>query len=175
MLILINYINAHPNAPVLPAAPAQPPAYFYDVDNDNACTPADVLLVINDINNRMAGSLAGGEAPLSLVWPVADSGWASPQPRLVSPECSKRGVLLEHSEATLPRTGDDRRMFRASVPAGGAPNCTRHLTETARLARSAHIWNQLVANGLEAVLTELEPVLTDIAGDIAAESGCFTR
>jgi hypothetical protein len=51
VLLLVNYINAHPGDPSLPAPPALPPPY-YDVNNDNSCTPLDVLLVINYINSH---------------------------------------------------------------------------------------------------------------------------
>jgi ELWxxDGT repeat protein len=62
VLLLVNYINAHPSDASLPAPPALPPPY-YDVNNDNSCTPLDVLLVINYINSHPSGS--GESEPLN--------------------------------------------------------------------------------------------------------------
>jgi hypothetical protein len=58
VLLVINYINAHPGHSGLPAAPAVPPP-FYNVDGNDAITALDVLLVINYINSHPSGS---GEA-----------------------------------------------------------------------------------------------------------------
>jgi len=58
VLIIINYINAHPNDSSLPQPPPLPPPY-YDVSNDEEVTPLDVLLVINYINSHIFGASAG--------------------------------------------------------------------------------------------------------------------
>ena len=69
VLILINYINAHPGNPALPASPASPPPY-YDVSDDGGVTPLDVLMVINYINSHLSAS-AEGESPLFVdPWPA---------------------------------------------------------------------------------------------------------
>ncbi|HPM81090.1 MAG TPA: dockerin type I domain-containing protein [Candidatus Anammoximicrobium sp.] len=73
VLILINYINAHPGNPALPASPASPPPY-YDVSDDGGVTPLDVLMVINYINSHLSAS-AEGESPL-----FVDRGLAPPTP-----------------------------------------------------------------------------------------------
>ena len=71
VLLIINWINAHPGGTSLPAPPAVPPPY-YDVsggansDGDGQITPLDVLVVINYINSHPAGS-PEGESPESLV------------------------------------------------------------------------------------------------------------
>nr|MCU0871095.1 dockerin type I domain-containing protein [Pirellulaceae bacterium] len=58
VLIVINYINAHPGDTALPSPPASGPPY-YDVSNGDGITAQDVLLVINYINSRLGGSSAG--------------------------------------------------------------------------------------------------------------------
>jgi len=58
VILLVNYINSHPNDPSLPAPPTAPPPY-YDINNDGLCTPLDVLMVINDVNEPPEGE---GEA-----------------------------------------------------------------------------------------------------------------
>jgi hypothetical protein len=51
VLLIVNYINAHPGDSSLPKPPAQPPPY-YDVDNDGLCAAGDALAVINYINGH---------------------------------------------------------------------------------------------------------------------------
>jgi hypothetical protein len=64
VLLIINYINAHPGSPAPPAPPAAPPPY-YDVtggangEGDLQITPLDVLVVINYINSHPQGASAG--------------------------------------------------------------------------------------------------------------------
>jgi hypothetical protein len=58
-LLLINYLNTNGNGSAVPPAPETPPPY-YDVDDDNYITVADVLIVINALNRGAAGN---GEAP----------------------------------------------------------------------------------------------------------------
>jgi hypothetical protein len=57
-LIVINYINTHPDEVVLPASPGTSPPY-YDVSGDDVCTAMDVLQVINCINGQASGAGAG--------------------------------------------------------------------------------------------------------------------
>jgi hypothetical protein len=62
VLIIVNYINAHPGDMSLPDVQiAEPP--FYDVSGDGLCTPHDVLLVINFLDS-WEQPLAEGEAPV---------------------------------------------------------------------------------------------------------------
>ena len=60
-LLVINYINAHPNDPSLPTAPETPPPY-YDVSDDRLCTALDVLIVINYLNAQAAPAGEGEAA-----------------------------------------------------------------------------------------------------------------
>ncbi len=60
-MLIINWINAHPNDPSLPAPPASPPPY-YDVSDSDGITALDVLLVINYINSHPTAS-GEGERP----------------------------------------------------------------------------------------------------------------
>jgi hypothetical protein len=76
VLRLIAYINSGPNDASLPDPPATGPPY-YDVNDDNLCSPQDVLLVINHINLQSAGA-AEAEAGSSAI-STATSGTASPR------------------------------------------------------------------------------------------------
>jgi hypothetical protein len=58
-LVVINCINAFPEAPTLPSVAA--PSAYLDVNNDGACTALDALSVINQLN-ATAASVAEGEA-----------------------------------------------------------------------------------------------------------------
>jgi hypothetical protein len=60
VLVLINWINLNPGATRLPDLPAQPPP-FLDVNDDNACTAADVLALTNELN-RPSTEAGEGEA-----------------------------------------------------------------------------------------------------------------
>jgi hypothetical protein len=74
-LLLINYINAHTGDPQLP--PTRPVgAYYYDANGDGLATAADVLLVINRINQQNA---PGGEGEASTAAGVGDYLVATPR------------------------------------------------------------------------------------------------
>lgn len=105
VLILINYINAHPNEPILPVTPPPPPYLYYDVDDDGACTPADVLRVINHINNQLARLPASGEGALPPVPP------ASNQPTAVSRE--DRTPARPQSPSRVPQARENARAIVA--------------------------------------------------------------
>jgi hypothetical protein len=60
-LIVINYLNAHPDGSILPAMPDAPPPY-YDANGDNYGTAADVLTVINFLNAHDPTMAGEGEA-----------------------------------------------------------------------------------------------------------------
>ena len=65
VLIVINFINAHPGQPLLP------PRYdavlpFYDVSGDDSCDAVDVLIVINYINSNVLRSPAGETADATI-------------------------------------------------------------------------------------------------------------
>jgi hypothetical protein len=81
-LIVIGYLNAHPDASMLPAMPHTPPP-FYDVDGDDYVTAAHVLTVINFLNaheptragegEAEAGRVAAGEAAVEAPLPARDA------------------------------------------------------------------------------------------------------
>jgi hypothetical protein len=62
VLLVINYINAHPGSTAPPASP-ESPARYYDVadgpDGDGQITPLDVLTIINYINAHPTGAAEG--------------------------------------------------------------------------------------------------------------------
>jgi len=70
VLLLVNYINAHPGESSVPPAPQVPPP-FYNVDGDDGITAQDVLLVINYINSQSA---AAGEAEATATPTEAEAG-----------------------------------------------------------------------------------------------------
>lgn len=121
VLLIINWINAHPGSSDLPAAPVAPPPY-YDVTKDNRCTAQDVLLVINFINSHLAGGASEAEsaeavpglAEAQFAWPA----WtAEPAYRLGAIE--PRATPLAD---WLPRTCDILQdACCKAVPAAGSP------------------------------------------------------
>ncbi|HPM81482.1 MAG TPA: RHS repeat-associated core domain-containing protein, partial [Candidatus Anammoximicrobium sp.] len=70
VLLIVNYINAHPGESSVPPAPQVPPP-FYNVDGDDGITAQDVLLVINYINSQSA---AAGEAEATATPTEAEAG-----------------------------------------------------------------------------------------------------
>ena len=75
VLLIINYINVHPDDISLPPPGLFPPPY-YDVTNDRKVTPSDVLTVINYINSHL--STGEGEAarlPLVASRPSRTASW----------------------------------------------------------------------------------------------------
>ena len=53
-LLVISYINAHPQDPSVPPSPAEPPPY-YDVDGNGIVSALDVLTVVSKLNAQAAG------------------------------------------------------------------------------------------------------------------------
>jgi len=87
VLLLINYINAHPDDLRLPAPPQTPPP-FLDVNDDGYCTAEDVLLVINHINASSAAQPEGEPTDLlaaSLVSGSREAASAAGVERAVTP------------------------------------------------------------------------------------------
>jgi hypothetical protein len=64
-LIVINYINSHPNGE-LPPDPTPPatPEYYYDVNGDGRCDAQDVLTIVNILNSS---ALSGAEGESAVV------------------------------------------------------------------------------------------------------------
>jgi hypothetical protein len=58
-LLVINWLNANPDAPPLPPNGNPGAIGFIDVNNDGSCGPIDALLVINSLN--VPGGGGGGE------------------------------------------------------------------------------------------------------------------
>ena len=67
VLLIIEYLNSHPDNTSLPTEQFSPPRY-YDVSDADGCTPLDVLMVIQSINANSVGS-AEGELVESAVGP----------------------------------------------------------------------------------------------------------
>ena len=59
-LLIINWLNSHPNQPELPTDGDPSVDGYIDVNDDGLCTPLDALLVINDLNMPSGGSGGGG-------------------------------------------------------------------------------------------------------------------
>jgi exo-beta-1,3-glucanase (GH17 family) len=55
VLLVIVYINSHPNDNDLPSLPALP-GFYYDTDGSGFVSPLDVLLVINQLNAESANA-----------------------------------------------------------------------------------------------------------------------
>jgi hypothetical protein len=91
VLMIINWINAHPGVSTPPAPPAAGPPY-YDVNADDLIAPQDVLLVVNYINSHSAAAGEGeagfgleGAPLLGLAAPAATSHGLAPTGASVGP------------------------------------------------------------------------------------------
>jgi 6-phosphogluconolactonase (cycloisomerase 2 family) len=144
VLILINYINSHPNNPILPVTPPPPPYLYYDVDNDGACTPADVLRVINQINNQLVGSLASGEGSLPLV-----------------PSAANLRTLVSRGDWTPARPLSPRRIPQAWE------NARPIVAKALRREPGLDPDSRPAPEDLAVALAGLDAILPDLAADIA--------
>ncbi len=61
-LLVINWLNSHPNQQVLPADGDPLADGFIDVNNDGFASPLDALLVINRLNSNPPAGGGGGES-----------------------------------------------------------------------------------------------------------------
>ena len=93
VLIIINYINAHPGDFSLPLPPPLPPPY-YDVSNDEQVTPLDVLWVINYINSHIFGASAGEMPAASRLTVEFEPERAATTLALLPPPAAEAGELV---------------------------------------------------------------------------------
>jgi hypothetical protein len=141
VLLIINWINAHPGGTSLPAPPAVPPPY-YDVsggtngDGDGQITPLDVLVVINYINSHPPGS-PEGESARSLV----------PAPTAAAASLASIGRTAE--------TGLPPKWNR--IPSGAV-----HKT----VPQAYDEWERGTKDDPEGEFGQLEPILPDIVDDV---------
>ncbi len=165
VLLLVNYINAHPGDSSLPAAPAVPPPY-YDVSGDGQCTANDVLQVINYINSHPG---LGGEGesirfpdPAAIRYavppedrPIVVAALASALPadgRDDSPNAATSAAMKEHW--TMPRGVNGSRMPQP-----------RDLRENLCFTRQGDCDAGVLA--LDESLLALDEILLDIAAEIS--------
>jgi hypothetical protein len=167
VLIIINYINAHPDDASLPAAPALPPPY-YDVTNDGLCTANDVLQVINDINAHLPEP--GAESENADVAQVAHGtngdGW------FVEPT-----IIRSYVKMTESFLGSGSRHLRVSSRADSAtrrPPTHRAMAPAARSSKTPFKLKPLFGTERELAefLLNIETILPDIAEDIH-DAWCF--
>jgi hypothetical protein len=181
VLLVINYINAHPGDSSLPPLPIRPPPYL-DVNNDNACTPADVLEVINCINGDL-GSSGEGEAA------VAGAPAVPPEARseLVLPPAAWHGEAgrvmavagsFTVKDATPPiragSTASDVGSTQFGVADRASARPTRWaatgevLDELQALARGRDALWQDLAYEVDPLAANMDAVLQEIALDVGA-------
>jgi RHS repeat-associated protein len=186
VLLIINFINAHPGFVGLPGSPAVPPP-FYNVNGDNAIVPLDVLLVINYINSHPAGSGEGERLGATALTAAGDIDAESPgesttlpgrtttddlgpwQPRWVAAWPS---ALTTHPGPGeyIARSAETHRVQDAMAPAAVAAQSQFYLAER----HDSRRWS---AAGGQEYLSEpalfddfdLELALTAIAADVADE------
>ncbi|MCY2995842.1 MAG: dockerin type I domain-containing protein, partial [Planctomycetota bacterium] len=163
VLVIINYINAHPDVVGLPNPPdaVMPPPY-YDVNADGVCTPLDVLVVINYINAHSGGSAEG-----EMLVEVSPSMLA--QTRLADvPAGTATSRWMPSDSGSTFDYGPMCRSYAIPAPTitGGATGDA--LTQTVRLQRRSvpHVRDVDVADSLSSPATDMEAVLNDIAVDV---------
>jgi hypothetical protein len=159
VLILINYINAHPGNPALPDPPEVPPPY-YDVNGDSAITPSDVLAVINQINLQPAG-MGEGE-PGSVPPGVGAAGF----PSLDLVTWSRRADVDEPAPLEDRASRQHRLGVNAAESGDGALGWNGGLA--ARRVAAPMPSQRTLELGYSKP-SDLEFVLNDIAADVAAE------
>jgi hypothetical protein len=175
-LIVINYINSHPDGE-LPPDPIPPatPEFYYDVNGNGRVDAGDVLTVVNVLNSA-ALSGAEGEGVTSLsslpakqALPTAEASL----PLLAVPD------YTQFARATDEATNAARRVRATSVPA--APVLPRHdqVWPAAVRARATHseqdAWFQRVGGRSDELLDELlGNALNDIAESVNAGFGAET-
>jgi hypothetical protein len=152
VLEIINFINLRPGEPALPAEQTSPPRFF-DCNVDRVITPADVLFVVHSFNTTSPYSGEGesrepmdGVVAVSIPWDLG------------------RGLEETHDAPSSP----DNRWDQASAAfdVGSLPSGPP-------LVPDVESHSPLVPNSPEPPLDgldflELEPVLEEIAAEIAA-------
>jgi hypothetical protein len=162
-LKIINYINAHPGDPSVPAWPAVPPPFF-DVTGDNAITPADVLTVINYINSHSAS----GEGE-----PTADAvsgalAWAGPSDDTALDQAVlPRPTVLNGLDGRSSRDLPSRAFHRPREIARGTDDLAPPDREPVRWPQVASRRWDLGAARPDVLGGEFEETLEQIAGDVA--------
>ena len=143
VLILINYINAHPSG-ALPDSPQLPPPY-YDINNDGFCTPLDVLLVINYINSHPIGS-GEGEA-----FPFFAPVFGIERPAPIVPRVPNGHTSVDDDPAEF--------LWASSHAADEGADRTQRANTNA-------VWDEGIVDGFDAVLVELDGLLPSIMGGL---------
>jgi subtilase family serine protease len=156
VLLIINYINVHPNSTDPPAPPAEPPP-FYDVSNDRKITPLDVLMVINYINVHGQRE-AEGEATVA-----SDSGLS----------LFAIDSLFAASVANQPLTSSPQPSAKSSGGCGSQPASAAEVHRSRRHVRPARL---RVSDQPQTVAApaDLEEILPALAEDIAGQPARIT-
>lgn len=160
VLVLVQYINAHPGETSLPDPPTAPPPY-YDVTGDGLVTPLDVLQVVNRINNQGVQPGEGEAAgfPTAMIVPSTfGRGF---------PDTSGGQEAL--AAMGLPQPSPARSTLVASgLPAANIPDeLTDEELATPQAPRiQAATPNEASAYNFRPNLMDLESLLPDIAEDI---------
>jgi len=158
VLIIINYLNSHPDS-ALPVPPESPPPY-YDINDDGHCTAQDVLLVINHINSQPPGS-GEGEAfqssvssfPVELpLHPARGTTSSDPTHRVASTPAMENGDVSAHDE------------LAASIVAAARARDDEMVSDadSAQQAVANAVWDDGAVEELNPVLMELDAVLARI-------------
>jgi hypothetical protein len=173
VLLVINYLNEHGSAPVIPGTAEG----AYDVNRDGWATPLDVLRLINHLNAvfaaqfAAAGAAAGeGESPLHSLSPVALGTISAPiltsTPRTdaaIRDFESARSGIRQNSGA--PAMGSGIRQ-NSGAPARASSDRTGPKSgdfgygrTTSKIRDAADLWadDDLLESDLEAALSAIAP------------------
>ena len=168
-LIIVNYLNEHPGAPLLPNAVAVVPP-FYDVSGDNLCTPQDALLVINWLKHQREGSPEGESDTPSLrtdaeaTTEKADASRSGTLPArivgLSEPDDATANVQLSSDGATRQLAGPEQPFQRRT--AGGERGKTLDATT------AGAVWDDAFVAELRCPVECLQSILLTLAEDVGA-------
>ncbi len=135
ILILVSYLNSQPDDPSLPAPPNTPPP-FYDVNDDGWCTPLDVVLLIDKLNENARTQAEGEAAP--------DARFIGDGCRYWTRSCREFAEGRPSPRAAEGETNDEE-MFRFSI---NSQHTTAYSEQVFRLFQdenSREDWDQVLA------------------------------
>jgi len=160
-LLVIAYINSHPDDSSVPPAPAEPPPY-YDVDGNGIVSGLDVLTIISTLNGEVGGSPESEPAYVSRGVGEGESAPAKP------PASTPFLATAEHV-APLPQP---ETLSSTTPPRQEEATNHRDLWRTAadvyfRQVRSAERESRVAARQTNELDADLDQILPEIALDIA--------
>ncbi|MCY2990517.1 MAG: dockerin type I domain-containing protein, partial [Planctomycetota bacterium] len=170
-LLVINFANLGQPLPLDPVPPAQP-HYDWDVDGNDAVTASDVLQVINQLDSQ--SHPAGEGEYVAAATPAAPPAIAAATPAVEAPVWLPRlpkvswQVPFPHSPSAMIGPWPPAATAYAGRLANPPAQRTKAVPPPSATARSAALFELLGSRFGRLAESDLDDVLTDIAGDVQA-------